>query len=92
VEENAVATLDHPPILPRDRLNEWRPSELRRVVVRLADGEILQAGTAPNRDSALVLARSIIAELEGSTGEWPMVGNRMVRPGAVLSVDVLSLD
>jgi hypothetical protein len=92
VEENAVATLDHTPILPRDRQGEWRPSELRRVVVRLADGEVLQVGTAPNRDSALVLARSIIAELEGSTGEWPMVGNRMVRPGAVLSVDVLSLD
>ena len=72
-----------------DRNVEWTPSELRRVIVRLSDGEILQVGTAPNRDSALVLARTLIAEIEEPHGEWPMVGDRMLRPESILSIDVL---
>lgn len=74
---------------PRERMVDWRPSELRRVVVRLLDGDVVQVGTAPNRDSALVLARSVISEIDEPTGEWPRVGDRHVRPEAVVSVDVL---
>ena len=74
-----------------DRAAEWTPSELRRVVVRLTDGEVVQLGTAPNRDSALVLARTVIAEIEEPGGEWPMVGDRMLRPESIVSVDVLML-
>jgi hypothetical protein len=73
-----------------DRDTGWTPSELRRVVIRLTDGEILQLGTAPNRDSALALARTLIAELEEPGGEWPLVGERMIRPEAIVSVDVLA--
>lgn len=73
-----------------DRLAEWSPSELRRVVVRTSDGEVLQVGTAPNRDSALVLARTVIAEIEEPRGEWPLVGDRMLRPESIVSVDVLT--
>lgn len=74
-----------------DRMTDWSPSELRRVVVRLSDGEVLQVGTAPNRDSALVLARTVIAEIEEPRGEWPLVGDRMLRPESVVSVDVLTM-
>jgi hypothetical protein len=88
-EENAVAIVDHSPIPPLDHLADWRPSELRRVVVRLVDGDAVQVGTAPNRDSALVLARSVIAEINGPAGEWPLVGNRLLRPDNVLSVDLV---
>ena len=73
-----------------DRLAEWTPSELRRVVVRMNDGEVLQVGTAPNRDSALVLARTVIAEIEEPRGERPLVGDRMLRPESIVSVDVLT--
>ncbi|MCY7301643.1 MAG: hypothetical protein LH654_01105 [Thermoleophilia bacterium] len=73
-----------------DRMAEWTPSELRRVVVRMNDGEVLQVGTAPNRDSALVLARTVIAEIEEPRGEWPLVGDRMLRPESIVSVDVLT--
>lgn len=69
---------------------EWRPSELRRVVVRLVDGEVVQVGTAQNRDGAMVLARSVIAEIEEPSGEWPLVGDRLLRPEAIVSVDVLT--
>jgi hypothetical protein len=87
-----VATLDHSPVPPRERLADWQPSELRRVVVRLVDGDVVQVGTAPNRDSALILARSVIAELDDRSGDWPLVGNRLLRPGSVLSVDLLGPD
>ena len=84
-----MTTLDHSLSPPRDHLVDWSPSELRRVVVRLVDSDVVQVGTAPNRDSAMVLARSVIAELDHPAGEWPMVGNRLLRPDSVLSVDVL---
>ena len=85
-----MTTLDHSLSPPRDHLVDWSPSELRRVVVRLVDSDVVQVGTAPNRDSAMVLARSVIAELDHPAGEWPMVGNRLLRPDSVLSVDVLT--
>jgi hypothetical protein len=74
---------------PRERSTDWRPSELRRVVLRLRDGDVVQVGTAPNRESALMLAHSVISEIDEPSGEWPRVGDRLVRPDAVVSVDVL---
>lgn len=81
---------DQPARSPSDRSNVWSPSELRRVVVRMLDGEVLQVGTAPNRDSAFVLARTVISEIEEPSGEWPLVGDRLLRPESIVSVDVLS--
>jgi len=37
----------------------------------------------------MVLARSIIAEIEEPTGEWPLVGNRLLRPDSIVSIDVM---
>lgn len=83
-----MALLEHPaPLLDR---SGWSTSDVRRVVVRLVDGEVVQAGTAPNLDGARVLARSVIAEIERPAGEWPLVGDRLLRPESVLSVDVLA--
>ena len=59
--------------------------------IRLDDGEVVQLGTAPNRDSALVLARTVIAEIEDPGGEWPLVGDRMLRPESIVSVDILTI-
>jgi hypothetical protein len=82
-----VTLLEHP-LVALDR-GGWQPSELRRVVIRLATGEVVQVGTAPNRESAITLARSVIEEVEHPSGEWPMINDRVVRPDAVVSVDVL---
>jgi len=84
-----VTLLEHQADPPLDREAAWSPSELRRVVARLTDGDTVQVGTAPNRDSAMVLARSIIAEIEEPTGEWPLVGNRLLRPESIVSIDVM---
>jgi hypothetical protein len=88
--EDAVALTETQTTSTLDRDTGWTPSELRRVVIRLTDGEILQLGTAPNRDSALALARTLIAEIEEPGGEWPLVGERMLRPESIVSVDVLT--
>jgi hypothetical protein len=87
IEENTQSDLD-----AADRAAEWAPSELRRVVVRLNDGEVIQLGTAPNRDGAITLARTVIAEIEEPGGEWPLVGDRMLRPESIVSVDVLTIN
>jgi hypothetical protein len=88
--EAAVTLIEDTSVSHLPRNEEWTPSELRRVVVRLTGGEVVQLGTAPNRQSALVLARTFIAELEEPQGEWPVVGDRMLRPDSIVSVDVLT--
>lgn len=87
--EDAVALLEHPVTRPLE-LGGWQPSELRRVVIRLTDGGEVQVGTAPNLNGALALARAVIAEIDDPGGEWPLVGDRLLCPDAVVSVDVLT--
>jgi hypothetical protein len=88
--EAAVTLVDDTQLHHLPYNEEWAPSELRRVVIRLVGGEVVQLGTAPNRQSALVLARTFIAELEEPQGEWPVVGDRLLRPDSIVSVDVLT--
>ena len=82
-----MALLEHP-VVALERA-DWQPSELRRVVIRLAGGELVQVGTAPNRESAMTLARSVIAEILEPSGEWPLVNNRLLQPESIVSIDVL---
>lgn len=64
------------------------PSDQRRVVVRLRDGESILIGGAPSYERALVLAQKTILKLDVREGEWPMLGDRFVNPDAIVSVDV----
>ncbi|MBM3677502.1 MAG: hypothetical protein FJW96_06405 [Actinobacteria bacterium] len=73
-----------------DHDETWHaPSEIRQVVARMVDGDRVQLGTAPTRESAVALARRVIAELENPSGDWPVVGDRMLRPDAIVSIDVM---
>ena len=54
------------------------------------NGLIREFGTV-KRDLAFAVDPSLYPEIEGSTGDWPMVGNRILRPQSVLSVDVPGL-
>jgi hypothetical protein len=85
--EDAVTLLEIPetPLFERDLSMS---SQARVVVIRLADGQTIHLGSAPNRDSAVTFAKSVIADYE-RTGEWPLVGNRLIRPDAIISVDVV---
>jgi hypothetical protein len=81
-----VSALEHE--VPSER-SDWKTSEVRRVVIRLVDGDVVQAGTAANLDGAKTLAHDLIREIDQPVGEWPQIGDRRINPSAVVSVDVL---
>jgi hypothetical protein len=82
-----------PPLSPAIVGSEYRPTPLdlqRRVVVRLRDGETILVGGAPSYEAALALAQKTIAKFaDVNDGEWPMLGDRFLNPGTIVSVDVL---
>jgi len=64
--------------------------ESRRIMLRLHGDEGIELGRADRREPAMELARSMVAEIEAATsrGDWPEVGDRLIRPGAIVSIDV----
>jgi hypothetical protein len=64
--------------------------EGRRVVLRLHGDEDVELGRADRREPAMALARKLVGAIEAATsrGDWPEVGDRLIRPGAIVSVDV----
>ena len=57
------------------------------VSVRLESGERIAVETADSFDRAAGLARGIV-ESASSTGEWPFVSGRFIRPTAIVSIDI----
>jgi hypothetical protein len=51
----------------------------------------VQVGTAPNRESAMTLARNVIREIRQPSGEWPLVNDRHLDAETVVSIDVLRI-
>ena len=66
-------------------------AQARRLVVRLLGGDELELGSYDDRDVAVAAARELMERFSAaeSTGEWPEVDGRFMRPGAVASIDVL---
>ena len=64
--------------------------DTRRIVVRLHGGEDVELGRTEGREPAVQLAREMVQAIEQaeSQGEWPLVDDRFLRPGAIVSVDV----
>ena len=64
----------------------------RRIVVRLLGGELLELSSYEDRDTAVAAARELMTQFSSaeSTGEWPELDGRFIRPGSVASIDVLS--
>ena len=64
----------------------------RRIVVRLLGGELLELSSYDDRDTAVAAARELMTRFSTaeSTGEWPELDGRFIRPGSVASIDVLS--
>lgn len=63
----------------------------RRVVLKLVGGEELELGEYESQDDAIARARETIARVDEAeaAGEWPVLDGRRVRPGAIVSVDLL---
>ncbi len=74
-------------------LTDREPGELlgvRRVVVYLQDSDTIVVGEAPNRQEAAELAEKINAAIDRAIerADWVELGDRLVRPEAIASVDV----
>ncbi len=57
------------------------------VVLRLVDGDRVEAESFPVEVDAHTCAEGFVGEL--GSGRWPRIGQRYVRPDAVVSVDVV---
>lgn len=70
---------------PRDE-----SADRRRVVVRLLGDDLVEVGRAGERGDALRLAREVISRIEAATArdEWPEIADRLLRPDAIVSIDV----
>lgn len=68
--------------------------DARRVVVRVTSGEEIEIGRTEGREPAVRMARETIKVIEDATREdtWPEVGDRFLRPGAIVSIDVQRAD
>ena len=66
-------------------------AEVRRLVVRLLGGDEIELATFDERDDAMAAAQQLVARFSSaeSSGEWPEVDGRFLRPGSVASIDVL---
>jgi len=57
------------------------------VALRLSDGDCIQTGVFRQEAEAREHAEELIRTL-GTLTTWPRVGDRYIRPGAVVSVDL----
>jgi len=58
------------------------------VAARLESGERIEIAAHPDADAARAEATALMRYLRESRGDWPYLGNRFVRPEAIVSVDV----
>lgn len=65
--------------------------EARRLVLRLLGGEELELATFDGCEDAMAAAAELVSQLAAaeSSGDWPEVEGRFLRPGSIASVDVL---
>jgi hypothetical protein len=63
--------------------------EGHEVMVRLADGDVVSAGSFSSREAAKDAAKTLTREIATSPpGEWPEIGGRFIRPELIVSVDI----
>ena len=98
IDDHALASLlaaDEPGFeRPQSAIVLSAPTELRRVVLKIDGDDDVEVGRVEGRDEAVRLAREWIASIEFAVagGEWPVIGDRFLRPSAILSVDVQRAD
>jgi hypothetical protein len=59
------------------------------VILRLVDGERVLAGTYPDADQAHCAAKELLDQFAQADAAWPHFDSRYVRPGAVVSIDLV---
>ena len=74
-------------------LTSREPGELlgpRRVIVSLRDAEPIVISEVPTRAEAIALAERVVEAIDDAAtrGAWAELVDRLVRPDAIVSVDV----
>ena len=64
----------------------------RRLVVRLLGGEDVELGVFAGPDAAIARAKELVGSIAAAetTGEWPEVDGRFLRPASIVSIDVIA--
>jgi len=75
---------------PMTSAREFGAADNRRVILRLHGDESIVVGSAEGRDNAVQIAREMVQHIEqaATSGEWPQIDERFIRPGAIVSIDV----
>ena len=68
-------------------VEEWIEERQFRVILNLADGESVEVATFEDEPSADAHAKAIASQL-ATTGEWPSVRGRYLRPETIVSVEI----
>jgi hypothetical protein len=71
-----------------------QPQDTRRVVITVTSGEEIEIGRTDGREPAVHLAREAIRAIDAAqaASEWPEIGDRFLRPDAIVSIDVQRAD
>jgi hypothetical protein len=72
-----------------DQFEAPKPETSFQLVLQLVNGERIEVSRAGSRDAALDAARSFARELaRNEPGDWPVVADRLLRPEAIVTIDV----
>ena len=86
--------LEAPPAeeLPPAALTPVALADPRRLVVRLLAGEDVELGIFDGPEAAIARAKELVGTLARAeaANEWPEIDGRFLRPGSIVSVDVLA--
>lgn len=79
------------PILQADPAHESQQgTKTVRVMIRLTDGDQIDAGGYSTNEQAIERARALIGSIESqSGGEWPFLSGRFLRPETIVSIDLI---
>jgi hypothetical protein len=77
-------------VAPAVSHREFGAVDMRRVILRVQGGDPILVGSAEGRESAVRVAREMVQHVEqaATKGEWPLIDERFIRPGAIVSIDV----
>jgi len=70
-----------------DGADAWVEEKHYRVVLNLANGDWVELSSFSDEESAEACARDMAARL-ASTGEWPRIRGRYLRPETIVSIEI----
>jgi Type II secretion system (T2SS), protein E, N-terminal domain len=80
------------PAVPEAPVAEAGPTTLFRVLIRLTNGERVDAGDFADLEAAKQHAKSLMSQVADDSGDWPFVSGRFLKPDTIVSVDIAEHD